>query len=67
MSEQTEKPRETQSMTPLEMSIVDAHIIQRHTTDTGKLLPRKNTRLTAKQQRHITRVIKQARNVLIMQ
>ena len=67
MSEQTEKPKETKSLTPLEMTFNHANIIQRHTSDTGKLLPRKNTGLTAKQQRYMTRVIKQARNVLIMQ
>jgi len=59
-------PRTTQSLTPLGMNINHTHIFPRHTTDTGKILPRKLTGLTAKQQRHISRTIKQARNLLLM-
>ena len=33
---------------------------------TGKILPRRITGLTAVQQRHITKIIKQARNLLLM-
>jgi small subunit ribosomal protein S18 len=60
-------PRTTKSLTPLEMGLHHTHILHRHTTDTGKMLPRRITGLSAKQQRHVTRVIKQARNLLIMQ
>jgi len=69
MSQTTEQsqPRTTQSLTPQVMSFTHSHIIVRHTTDTGKMLPRRITGLSSKQQRHISRVIKQARNLLIMQ
>ena len=70
MSNATEQPQEqrvTKSLTPLEMNIEHTHIFLRHTTDTGKILPRRITGLTARQQRHITRTIKQARNLLLMQ
>jgi small subunit ribosomal protein S18 len=66
-NEQPQPPQRTQSLTPLEMSFTHAHIIHRHVTDTGKMLPRRITGMSAKQQRHISRVIKQARNLLIMQ
>jgi small subunit ribosomal protein S18 len=63
----TPAPRTTQSLTPQVMNFTHAHIIVRHTTDTGKMLPRRITGLSAKQQRHVSRTIKQARNLLIMQ
>jgi small subunit ribosomal protein S18 len=66
MSTANEQPR-SKSLTPLEMSINHTHILQRHTTDTGKILPRRITGLCARHQRHVSRVIKQARNLLIMQ
>ncbi|MGH8017735.1 MAG: 30S ribosomal protein S18 [Opitutaceae bacterium] len=48
------------------MNINHTHIFQRHVTDTGKMLPRRITGLSARHQRHISRQIKQARNVLLM-
>jgi small subunit ribosomal protein S18 len=39
--------------------------MHRFVTDTGKILPRKYTGLTAKYQRHVTRILKQARNMLL--
>lgn len=45
---------------------MDAEELSRFVTDTGKILPRRITGLTAVQQRHITRVIKRARNMLLM-
>lgn len=59
-----EKPKH--SRTPLDFDITDTEILQRYVTDTGKILPRRITGLTAMQQRHITRVIKRARNLLLM-
>ena len=66
MSNETEQPK-TQSLNPLEMNINHTHIFTRNITDTGKILPRKLTGLSAKHQRHISRTIKQARNLLMMQ
>lgn len=51
---------------PLELTHTDVEILSRYVTDTGKILPRRITGLTARQQRHITKVIKQARNLLLM-
>lgn len=66
-TEQQQPPARTQSLTPLQMDFTHAHIFLRHTTDTGKMLPRRITGLSSKQQRHVSRVIKQARHLLIMQ
>jgi small subunit ribosomal protein S18 len=41
--------------------------MSRYITDTGKILPRKYTGLSSKQQRHVTSKIKSARNLLTMQ
>lgn len=51
---------------PLKLTHTDVEQLSRYVTDTGKILPRRITGMTAIQQRHITRVIKQARNLLLM-
>jgi small subunit ribosomal protein S18 len=38
-----------------------------YVTDTGKILPRKYTGLSAKHQRAVTRTLKRARNLLLAQ
>ncbi len=45
----------------------DVEMLSRFVTETGKILPRKMTGLSAKHQRRITNRIKQARNMLTMQ
>lgn len=35
-------------------------------TNTGKILPRRITKLSAREQRHITKTIKRARNLLMI-
>lgn len=47
-----------------ELTWLDSHELSRYVTDTGKILPRRITRLNAKQQRHLTRLIKRGRNML---
>lgn len=59
----TEEPRQKN---PLELTHTDVEILSRFVTDTGKILPRRITGLTAVQQRHVTKIIKQARNLLLM-
>ena len=54
------------SLTPQELDFTHAHIMSRYVTETGKILPRKLTRLSAKQQRKINKAIKRARNMLMM-
>ena len=56
----------TQSKHPSNMTEMDVEALSRYVTDTGKILPRRITGLSAKQQRHITKVIKRARNMLLM-
>ena len=55
-----------QSKTPMDLKYTDVHIFQRYVTDTGRILPRRITGLTARQQRHVTTCIKRARNMLLI-
>lgn len=48
------------------MTFSDTESLNRYTTETGKILPRKFTGLTAKEQRHVKKTIKQGRNMLLM-
>jgi len=57
---------ETTAKNPTELTFRDTEELSRFVTDTGKILPRKYTGLTARQQRHIARVIKQSRSMLLM-
>ena len=50
----------------MDYGLTDTAQLARYVTETGKILPRRVTHLTAKQQRHITRVIKHSRNMLLM-
>ncbi|MCD8283311.1 MAG: 30S ribosomal protein S18 [Opitutae bacterium] len=54
------------SKTPLDFDFTDVEALSRYVTETGKILPRRITGLTAKQQRHVTKAIKRARNMLLM-
>lgn len=55
-----------QSKNPSMFDWMDYDILSRYVTETGKILPRKITRLSAKEQRRITKAIKRARNMLVM-
>ena len=55
------KPR---SLTPDELPFTAPQEFKIYTTDTGKILPRKYTHLSARHQRAITRSIKHGRNNL---
>jgi small subunit ribosomal protein S18 len=61
---ETEQPQE-QTPTPAELPFYAPQAMHRFVTDTGKILPRKYTGLTAKHQRAVTRTLKQARNMLL--
>jgi|TARA_B110000003_G_C16218116_1_gene366211 small subunit ribosomal protein S18 len=54
------------SLNPSDYTYKDVELLSRFVTETGKILPRKDTGLSAKHQRHITNRIKQARNMLTM-
>lgn len=62
MSNTTQQPVKS----PMTLTFNDVEALQRYVTETGKILPRRITGLTAIQQRHITRTIKHARNMLLM-
>lgn len=51
---------------PLQLDWTDVGALSQFVTGTGKILPRKYTHLSARQQRHVTRMIKRARNMLLM-
>ena len=55
------------SRNPMDYTFHDTELLSRFVTETGKILPRKDTGLSAKHQRRITNRIKQARNMLTMQ
>lgn len=57
----------TKSKTPQELDFTDVEVLSRYVTDTGKILPRRITGLAAMQQRRVTKAIKRARNLLLMQ
>jgi small subunit ribosomal protein S18 len=65
MSTTEQKPQQTP--TPAEIPFTTPQAMSRFVTDTGKILPRKYTGLTAKHQRAITRTLKQSRNLLLAQ
>ena len=57
-----DKPEGVQKK-PDELTILDEDALSRYVTDTGKILPRKYTRLSPKQQRRISRLIKKGRHM----
>ena len=56
-----------QSILPENVPFTAPQHYARFITDTGKILPRKYTGLSAKQQRKVTSIIKTSRNLLTMQ
>jgi small subunit ribosomal protein S18 len=60
----SEEAKETPTKNPEDLTFMDTELLNRYTTGTGKILPRKYTGLSAKQQRHVANVIKRGRNAL---
>lgn len=56
-----------QTPTPAEIPFTNPQAMVRYVTDTGKILPRKYTGLSAKHQRAVTKTIKHSRNMLLAQ
>ena len=65
MSSTEQKPTTPQTLKPEEIPFTSPQLMSRYITDTGKILPRKYTHLTAKHQRAITRTLKRSRNLLL--
>ena len=57
----------TQSLTPDQIPFTTPLVMRSYVTDTGKILPRKYTHLSARHQRAITKTIKHSRNMLLAQ
>ena len=55
------------SRNPLDFDFTEPEALSRYVTETGKILPRKYTHLSARHQRAITKTIKQSRNMLLAQ
>ena len=53
----------TKSRNPENYTFFDTESLDRFTTDTGKILPRKYTGLTPMQQRKVSKIIKKARHM----
>lgn len=54
------------SRNPMDFQYNDVEPLSRFVTETGKILPRKDTGLSSKLQRRVTKLIKQGRNMLTM-
>ncbi|MDA9764400.1 30S ribosomal protein S18 [Opitutales bacterium] len=50
----------------MDLDFTDAEILSRYVTETGKILPKRITKLSTRQHRHVTKVIKRSRNMLLM-
>lgn len=57
--------KQPQTPTPAEIPFTTPQAMSRYVTDTGKILPRKYTGLSAKHQRAVTRTLKHSRNMLL--
>lgn len=64
-SDMSTNEQQQRSLTPAEIPFTTPQAMRSYVTDTGKILPRKYTHLSAKQQRAITKTIKQSRNMLL--
>jgi small subunit ribosomal protein S18 len=65
--EQQPPAQQQQSLTPEKFPFTAPQLMVRYVSDTGKILPRKWTHLTSKQQRRVTSTIKRSRNLLLAQ
>ncbi|MDR2628540.1 MAG: 30S ribosomal protein S18 [Puniceicoccales bacterium] len=66
MEEESTESQLIKNVSPLELKYTDVEKLSMVVTGTGKILARKFTGLTSHQQRHVTRMIKRARNMLLM-
>ncbi len=61
----TSEAQPQRSLVPSEYPFTAPQLMVRYVTDTGKILPRKYTGLSAKHQRAVTKTIKHSRNMLL--
>lgn len=62
----TDMTEESKKKNVAELKFTETDALNRYVTETGKILPRKFTGLTSKEQRHVKKTIKHARNMLLM-
>lgn len=67
MNEQAQEEGEVRRKNHQDVTFLDADSLSRFVTDTGKILPRKYTGLSPAQQRRISRAIKTARHMQVVQ
>ena len=63
----TDESQPAKSRNPENFTFLDKESLDRYTTDTGKILPRKYTGLTPMQQRKISKTIKKSRHMQLSQ
>jgi small subunit ribosomal protein S18 len=67
MEEEIKVDQQTiKNISPMELKYTDVDKLSVFVTGSGKILARKFTGLTSEQQRHVTKMIKRARNMLMM-
>lgn len=59
-------PRRRLDLTPAKVSFKDTELLAKFTTETGRILPRRITGVSAKLHRKITREIKRARAINLL-
>ena len=59
-------PRRRLDLTPARVSFKDTELLSKFTTETGRILPRRITGVSAKLHRKITREIKRARAINLL-
>lgn len=62
----TNMTEESKKKNVAEITFTETEALGRYVTETGKILPRKFTGLTSKEQRHVKKTVKHARNMLLM-
>ncbi|MDE6576498.1 MAG: 30S ribosomal protein S18 [Verrucomicrobiota bacterium] len=63
---ESSEEKKTSTPSPLSLDWNNVEALSQYVTGTGRILPRKYTGLSARQQRHIARMIKRARCMLLM-
>jgi small subunit ribosomal protein S18 len=66
MEKRTPRPKPKIDFTIESMDYKNVNLLKQFTTDNGRILPRKYTGLPAHYQRHLNRLIKRARQMLLM-
>ena len=61
-----DNPKKASQKHPMELTCLDVEELSNYVTNAGKLVPGRYRKLSAKQQRHVSRTIKRARNLLLM-